>query len=88
MFAVGSAFSFCPPVHGLRPERREVDDGEPPVSESDAGGRVVPNAFTIGSAMRDRMRHPAQVFNRLIAGQRPEAQKSRYAAHCEILPSG
>jgi hypothetical protein len=27
------------------------------------------------------MRHPAQIFGCLVAGQRPEAQESRYAAH-------
>jgi len=54
-------------MHGLRPEWGQVDDGKPAVSKADARLDVVPNAFSIGPAMRDRVRHPAQIFSSLIA---------------------
>ena len=35
--------------------------------------------------MRDRLRHPAQVFCCLIAAYRPEAEETRYAAHRSLF---
>src|ERR1700676_490612 len=45
----------------------DIDDRQPAMTEEDAGGLVDPSALGIRAAMRNRVVHPAQYFERAFS---------------------
>ena len=58
-----------PPIvggdHRLRAGRRQVDDREPPVAESDSGLVIGPPALPVGPAVSQRCQHSGQLVGEL-----------------------
>ena len=73
--------------HRLMAGRREVEDRQPPVSESDSTGFVEPDVAIVGTAMPQRLGHAFENRSRIIAAALRrstvgiEAEKSSQSAH-------
>ena len=73
-------------LHGLLPQRGQVQDREAPMPERDPGGRIAPHAAVVGTAVLEHGRHGAENAQRTLFAQTARVVVSRDATHISRWP--
>ncbi len=83
---VGDDIASVRGMHRLMPERRQIDDRQPPMPKPDAGGGIDEDAGIIRPAVRHRVGHgPRGGLRRFGRGRPVRVEETRYAAQINNL---